>query len=201
LGPLEKRVLDAACKLKKANVRDVVERLDNEFAYTTIMTTLDRLFKKGYLERDEAQGRAYIYSPRVTQEEMQIGILGDVITGLLDNATRSVEPQVPAPPPPEPLPAPEPDQPEPPPQPAAIVAPFEAPRLPPPYRHQEEIRNAPATRWWLLVVVSVVFGVFGAVVFELWQLAREPRWVPLRLDAKTADLEGVLPPEEVRADQ
>ena len=92
LGPLEKRVLDATWKLKKANVRDVVERLDNEFAYTTIMTTLDRLFKKGYLERDEAQGRAYVYSPRVTQEEMQIGILGDVITGLLDNATRSVEP-------------------------------------------------------------------------------------------------------------
>ena len=92
LGPLEKRVLDAAWKLKKANVRDVVERLNNEFAYTTIMTTLDRLFKKGYLERDEAQGRAYIYAPRVTQEEMQIGILGDVITGLLDNATRSVEP-------------------------------------------------------------------------------------------------------------
>jgi predicted transcriptional regulator len=92
LGPLEKRVLDATWKLKKANVRDVVDKFENEFAYTTIMTTLDRLFKKGYLERDEDKGRAYIYSPRVTQEEMQIGILGDVITGLLDSATRSVEP-------------------------------------------------------------------------------------------------------------
>jgi predicted transcriptional regulator len=91
LGPLERRVLDTTWNLKKANVRDVVEALDNEFAYTTIMTTLDRLFKKGYLDR-ELDGRAFVYAPQVTQEEMRIGILGDVITGLLDSATRSVEP-------------------------------------------------------------------------------------------------------------
>jgi predicted transcriptional regulator len=91
LGPLERRVLDTTWNLKKANVRDVVEALDNEFAYTTIMITLDRLFKKGYLDR-ELDGRAFVYAPQVTQEEMRIGILGDVITGLLDSATRSVEP-------------------------------------------------------------------------------------------------------------
>jgi len=91
LGPLEQRVLEAAWKLKRTNVRDVVDALDNEFAYTTIMTTLDRLYKKGYLDR-EMNGRAYEYEPRVTQEEMQIGILGEVITRLLDSATRSVRP-------------------------------------------------------------------------------------------------------------
>jgi predicted transcriptional regulator len=91
LGPLERRVLETAWKLKKANVRDVVDALDNELAYTTIMTTLDRLYKKGYLDR-ELHGRAFVYSPRVTHEEMQIGVLGDVITGLLDSATRSVRP-------------------------------------------------------------------------------------------------------------
>jgi len=88
---LERKVLDAAWRLEKANVRDVIDALDDEFAYTTIMTTLDRLYKKGYLDR-ELEGRAFIYSPRVTHEQMQIGILGDVITGLLDSATRSVQP-------------------------------------------------------------------------------------------------------------
>jgi predicted transcriptional regulator len=91
LGPLERRVLETAWKLKKANVRDFVDIFDNELAYTTIMTTLDRLYKKGYLDR-ELNGRAFVYSARVTQEEMQIGILGDVITGLLDSATKSVRP-------------------------------------------------------------------------------------------------------------
>jgi predicted transcriptional regulator len=91
LGPLERKVLETAWKLKRANVRDVVEAFKDRLAYTTIMTTLDRLYKKGYLER-ELRGRAFMYSPRLTQEQMQIGILGDVITGLLDGATKSVEP-------------------------------------------------------------------------------------------------------------
>jgi predicted transcriptional regulator len=91
LGPLERKVLESAWSLKRANVRSVVDALNDEFAYTTVMTTLDRLYKKGYLDR-EMSGRAFVYSPRVTQEEMQIGILGDVITGLLDSATKSVEP-------------------------------------------------------------------------------------------------------------
>lgn len=91
LGPLELKVLETAWKLKRANVRDIVEAFKDKFAYTTIMTTLDRLYKKGYLDR-EMQGRAFLYSPRLTQEQMQIGILGDVITGLLDGATKSVEP-------------------------------------------------------------------------------------------------------------
>ncbi|HYJ90828.1 MAG TPA: BlaI/MecI/CopY family transcriptional regulator [Pyrinomonadaceae bacterium] len=91
LGPLERRVLETAWKLQRANVRVVVDALNGEFAYTTIMTTLDRLYKKGYLDR-VMEGRAFVYSPRITQEEMQIGILGDVIAGLLDSATRSVEP-------------------------------------------------------------------------------------------------------------
>ena len=91
LGPLERRVLESAWSLKRANVRNVVDALNDEFAYTTVMTTLDRLYKKGYLDR-EMHGRAFVYSPRVTHEEMQIGILGDVITGLLDSATKSVEP-------------------------------------------------------------------------------------------------------------
>ena len=91
LGPLEDKVLDTVTRLQRSSVKDVVDALDDEFAYTTIMTTLDRLYKKGYLNR-ELVGRAYVYSLRVTQEEIQIGVLGEVIAGLLDNATKSVEP-------------------------------------------------------------------------------------------------------------
>ena len=65
LGPLERKVLDAAWKLTRANVRDIVDLFKDQFAYTTIMTTLDRLYKKGYLDR-ELRGRAFLYSPRLT---------------------------------------------------------------------------------------------------------------------------------------
>jgi hypothetical protein len=116
-----------------------------------------------------------------------VAVDGEFPTFAFDPAAmRTVEPQVPQPPPPEPMPAPEPDQPEPPDDPTAVAA-FEAPRLPPPYRLREEVRPQPRVRWWLLLAASVVFGVVGAVALQLWQLAREPRWVPLRLDAKVAD--------------
>ena len=91
LGALEQKVLDAAWRLGRVNVHEVVESLGGAVAYTTVMTTLDRLFKKGLLYR-EKEGRAFIYSPRMSPEEMQAGIAGDVIYGLIDGATKRVSP-------------------------------------------------------------------------------------------------------------
>jgi len=68
-----------------------VESLGGTVAYTTVMTTLDRLFKKGLLAR-EKEGRAFIYSPRMSPDEIQAGIAGDVIYGLIDGATKRVSP-------------------------------------------------------------------------------------------------------------
>jgi predicted transcriptional regulator len=47
-----------------------------ELAYTTIMTTLDRLYRKGLLLRAK-DGRAYAYVPRYTRAEL----LGELISG------------------------------------------------------------------------------------------------------------------------
>lgn len=51
-------------------------------AYTTVMTTLDRLYKKGLLDR-VAEGRAFRYTPRLTPEELQRGAALDGIRQLL----------------------------------------------------------------------------------------------------------------------
>ena len=68
LGPLEQRVLDQLWQRRQAvTVREVHAALGAELAYTTVMTTLDRLFKKGLLDREPA-GRAFRYSPRGTRE-------------------------------------------------------------------------------------------------------------------------------------
>jgi len=53
-----------------------------EAAYTTIMTTLDRLYKKGFLSR-ERRGKAYYYSAKVTRAEMGTNVTKQVIDGLL----------------------------------------------------------------------------------------------------------------------
>lgn len=67
LGPLETRVLDALWDHGPATSREVCETLGEDRAYTTIMTTLDRLHRKGLLER-EKDGIAWRYRPALSRE-------------------------------------------------------------------------------------------------------------------------------------
>jgi predicted transcriptional regulator len=66
LGPLEWRTLEALwAREQPASVRDLIDAFP-EIAYTTLMTTLDRLHRKGVLAR-EKQGRAFVYRPKFTR--------------------------------------------------------------------------------------------------------------------------------------
>ena len=88
LGPLEQRMLDALWARGGASVRDLVERGCEDLAYTTIMTTLDRLFKKGLLTRT-AQGRAFRYVPRVSREEFHREAASHAFRQMLDASSIS----------------------------------------------------------------------------------------------------------------
>ena len=88
LGPLEIDVMEMMWKLGPSNVRDVVERLERKLAYTTIMTTLDRLFKKGLLER-ELTDRAFVYQAKVSREEWDRRRAGEMMAGFLTGPEES----------------------------------------------------------------------------------------------------------------
>ncbi len=85
LGPLEIQVMETLWKRGKSTVRDVVAHLDRALAYTTVMTTLDRLYKKGLLERHEFQ-RAYSYWPRWTRQEWDQKRAGELVSDFLTGA-------------------------------------------------------------------------------------------------------------------
>ncbi|MBZ5656688.1 MAG: BlaI/MecI/CopY family transcriptional regulator [Acidobacteriia bacterium] len=70
LGPLERQLLEALWSRGSATVRELLEDEKLTQAYTTVMTTLDRLYKKQLLDR-VAEGRAFRYSPRQTPEELR----------------------------------------------------------------------------------------------------------------------------------
>jgi predicted transcriptional regulator len=72
LGPLEQRVMEAVWEGPRSSVRDVAERMreDADRAYTTIMTTLDRLHRKGLLSR-EKDGLAWRYTARLDRGELE----------------------------------------------------------------------------------------------------------------------------------
>jgi len=82
LGPLEMQVMNVVWSVAPCSVRDVVERLNSKLAYTTVMTTLDRLFKKGLLEREKSE-RAFLYSPLLSSQDWERRRAGDLVAGFL----------------------------------------------------------------------------------------------------------------------
>lgn len=70
LGRLESEVLRVLWGKGESSVREVMEHLDRPLAYTTVMTTLDRLFKKGLLERHMAE-RSFRYVACIPRREPQ----------------------------------------------------------------------------------------------------------------------------------
>ena len=91
LGHLERKTLDEVRLSGETSVRQIWEKMGGATAYTTIMTTLDRLYRKGLLNRRTA-GRAFVYSAKYTVAEMERGVAQDVIGNLLDTNRGSVEP-------------------------------------------------------------------------------------------------------------
>lgn len=70
LGPFEQQVLQELWLQGSATVRELLADGKIHQAYTTVMTTVDRLYKKGLLDRIP-EGRAFRYTPRYTSEELQ----------------------------------------------------------------------------------------------------------------------------------
>src|SRR5437660_5070692 len=82
LGTLERDVMALAWEQPEINVRECCERLGSRIAYTTVMTTMDRLFKKGLLERRKA-GRAFVYRAGATRQEMEGAVATELVQSLL----------------------------------------------------------------------------------------------------------------------
>lgn len=82
LGSLEREVMDIVWGAGEITVRDVQAKLVRAVAYTTVMTTLDRLFKKGFVARTTA-GRAFVYRASQSREQTESAVASGILTGLL----------------------------------------------------------------------------------------------------------------------
>jgi predicted transcriptional regulator len=91
LGPLEQEILEKLWRRGNATVRELVEHEPMTLAYTTVMTTLDRMYKKGLLSR-AAEGRAFRYTPAFTPEQMYRSAALQGIRRLLDSSAGTALP-------------------------------------------------------------------------------------------------------------
>jgi predicted transcriptional regulator len=92
LGPLERAVLDVLWQYREAvSVRELHRHFAERLAYTTLMTTLDRLYKKGLLRRSK-EGRAFLYAPQFSPNEFQRGFAQRLIDQFIGREADGVEP-------------------------------------------------------------------------------------------------------------
>ncbi len=79
LTKLELRIMQAVWKRGGGTVSEVQAELDPPLAYTTVQTMLNILERKGKLKR-ELEGRAYVYTPKVSEAKA----LGQQLRDLVD---------------------------------------------------------------------------------------------------------------------
>jgi predicted transcriptional regulator len=75
-------VMELAWTHPELSVRAAHDRLGGQVAYTTLMTTFDRLYKKRLLTRRKA-GRAFVYAAAFSREALDRAVAVDLVGGLL----------------------------------------------------------------------------------------------------------------------
>jgi predicted transcriptional regulator len=82
LGPLETKLLELLWEQKRSLTVRQIQLAFPDLAYTTVMTTLDRLYRKGLLLRHK-YGRAFAYEPRCARDELLSELISGHVTDLL----------------------------------------------------------------------------------------------------------------------
>lgn len=85
-GDLEAVIMDRLwSRDSSATVRDVLEDLsaDRKIAYTTVMTVMDNLYRKGWLTR-ELDGRAFRYAPTDSREKYSAALMREALADSRD---------------------------------------------------------------------------------------------------------------------
>lgn len=91
LAPLELHCMNALWSLQEGSVRQIQQALAPALprAYTTIMTIMDRLARKGVVTRFK-KGRAYLYRASLTAEQARGHAVEQVVEGFFDGSTEAL---------------------------------------------------------------------------------------------------------------
>ncbi|WP_456464422.1 BlaI/MecI/CopY family transcriptional regulator [Persephonella sp.] len=85
-GDLEEKVMEFLWEKGSGSVREVRQYLgENKFAHTTVMTVMDRLYKKGILKRDK-EGKGYRYYPVISREQFEAEVAKKVVKDMLKSS-------------------------------------------------------------------------------------------------------------------
>ena len=89
---LELQILKLLWRQAPLLARDVQHALaeeDRKLAKTSVITTLNTMVEKKYLRRKK-KANSYLFSPRITEDEVSERVLGDVVDRVFDGSTANV---------------------------------------------------------------------------------------------------------------
>ena len=90
LGDIERLVMDILWSRGEVTGREVLEEIQKErpLAFTTILTVMDRLLKKGLIKRKK-MGGVFVYAPSISRDEFVKQVSEEVLQGILDISASS----------------------------------------------------------------------------------------------------------------
>ena len=71
------------------NIRDALADAGRDIAHTSVITTLNTMVEKGYLKRSR-EGKAFLFSPAVKQNDVSSRMLGDIVQRVFDGSPSAV---------------------------------------------------------------------------------------------------------------
>jgi predicted transcriptional regulator len=71
------------------DIRDELARLGRDIAHTSVITTLNTMVKKRIVIR-KREGNAFLFSPRITREQVSRSVLGDIVNRVFDGSAKAV---------------------------------------------------------------------------------------------------------------
>ena len=90
LTTCEAEVMNVVWSQHAVTVQDVVDAIPRRLAYTTVMTTMKILEDKGFIERREKRGRAYVYRPLVSCESVSRTTVREMANRFFDGSVKSM---------------------------------------------------------------------------------------------------------------
>ena len=70
-------------------IRDVLAESGRDIAHTSVITTLNTMVKKRFLRRKKV-GKALLFAPRITRQQVSQSVLGDVVNRVFDGSAKAV---------------------------------------------------------------------------------------------------------------
>lgn len=90
LTKCELELMEIIWRLGRVTVPEVADQIDRPLAYTTVMSTINTLDKKGSIRRCGKTGRAIIYEAVVSRDEVQQAMTADLTGALYGGSAKAL---------------------------------------------------------------------------------------------------------------